>query len=469
LSPARDRLFRADLVTRKRHTQLWDTLVDARARIAALGLDVAAVKGVTAEARWYRRMGERPCSDVDLLLAPDAAPHARAVLDALQPGQELRDDIRELVRTGVVQSVNAELDGVPIDLHFDLLKLGIPTRQPDLVWTRTQPFALPDGSTVRVPDPELSLVHFLLHLNKDSFAWLLGFADVARIAGDESLDWDFVDRFVREEGIEVMASCSLAAVIDVARVTQREITRPEGVRTWAWRAVWPERAQLRGSAGANRSRRQDVIPFLARGRHRDALRWLARTLLPPRETVARQYEDLRGPYAWRLTKGRLRTAWRRRAAFRARDERIGAAERAPELAAPHVTARLLREAAETRPFWVDVYGRSMGWSIPGGCRVRVEPGVRPRRGEVWAYCDDRGNVVVHRSRGERAGAFRFQGDARVRADPPVCSDQLIGRVVELAPARNRWRWSAQAGALQRTPRMAVAVVVRAGRAARSAR
>jgi hypothetical protein len=43
----------------------------------------------------------------------------------------------------------------------------------------------PGGTRVRVVDPELSLVHFMVHMNRDSYRWLLGFADVARILGRE--------------------------------------------------------------------------------------------------------------------------------------------------------------------------------------------------------------------------------------------------------------------------------------------
>jgi phage repressor protein C with HTH and peptisase S24 domain len=134
---------------------------------------------------------------------------------------------------------------------------------------------------------------------------------------------------------------------------------------------------------------------------------------------------------------------------------------------PEATAAMLRRIAQARPHWIDVHGSSMGWSIPDGAKVRVESGVTPRRGDVWVFCSDDGVVLVHRCRGEVAGGFRFQGDARSRADGVVAADQLVGRVVEVSPARARLRWGRCAGALQRVPRVAYRRLRRALGAERS--
>jgi hypothetical protein len=225
--------------------------------------------------------------------------------------------------------------------------------------------------------------------------------------------------------------------------------------------VWPERVTLLGTAGADRSRRQDFIPFLARGRLSDTVRWVRRIVFPPSSTVALRYDDIPGPYPWRLARGRLRTARYRRAALRARlIPRAVTGDASTTLRAPSTIASVLRKTVEARPLWIDVRGRSMGRSIRDGSKVRVEMATRPRRSEVWAFCDRDGNIVVHRCRGERSGAYRFQGDARVRADELISSAQLIGRVVQLEPHRASFRWGALAGGLQRTPRIAIAALHR---------
>ena len=455
---ARQRLVGVALAAQQRHQRFWDTLAKVRGIAADADVAVATVKGVTAEARWYGGLGQRPCSDIDLLVHPDAWSRADVVLDAFDPQHPLRHEINELVGSGVIQGVTLRMDGVSLDLHFDLFKLGVATRQRDLVWERMEPFRLDDGTTIAVPDAELSLMHLLLHLNKDSFARLLGYADIARILQQEQVDWGFIDRFLHAEGLEVPAYCSLAAVVE--RLDLDPVRNDRGdVRARVWRLVWPDRATLLGSAGVDRSRRQDLLPFLARGRFVEAVGCTWRAVFPPVSTVALRYADLPGPYLWRLARGRARTAQHRRRALRARHSPATVtSEPHPPGTAPETTASVLRKAAAIRPLWIDVRGASMGRSIDDGSRVRIEAGDRPRRSEVWAFCDRDGQIVVHRFRGEQVGAFRFQGDARAHADALVTSAQLIGRVVELDPHRSALRWGALSGGLQRTPRVALAAV-----------
>jgi hypothetical protein len=458
-SAIRPRLAGVALAAQQRHQRFWDILTKVRGIAEDAGISVATVKGVTAEARWYPGLGQRPCSDVDLLVRPDALTRAGVLLDALDAQHPLRPEINALVASGAMQSVTVRVDGVSLDVHFDLFKLGTATRQRDLVWERMQAFRLDDGTTINVPDAELSLMHFLLHLNKDSFARLLGYADIARILQQEHLDWGFIDRFLRVEGLEVPAYCSLSTVVERLGLQRPHAAIVRGARVRLWRMVWPERVTLLGGAGVDRSRRQDLIPFVARGRFGEALGWARRVVLPPVPTVALRYADVPGPYLWRLTRGRVRTAQHRHRALRARRmPAIGISEATD--VAPETTASVLRKAAAARPLWIDVRGTSMGRSILDGSRVRVEPAAHPRRAQVWAFCDVAGNIVVHRCRGECAGTFRFQGDARVHADAPIPKAQLIGRVVELDPPRAALRWGALAGGLQRTPRVAIAVVAR---------
>jgi hypothetical protein len=96
-----------------------------------------------------------------------------------------------------------------------------------------------------------------------------------------------------------------------------------------------------------------------------------------------------------------------------------------------VKASLLRRRAATQPIWIDVSGMSMGQRLPGGARVLVAAGLNPRRGEVWAFVDDDGHVVVHRLKRHAAGRSWLQGDANPSSDAPVPADRLIGRVTSV--------------------------------------
>lgn len=92
------------------------------------------------------------------------------------------------------------------------------------------------------------------------------------------------------------------------------------------------------------------------------------------------------------------------------------------------TAALLRRATPPEGLWLDVHGRSMEPTIHGGSRVLVKPGRAPARGEVWAFCDDAAQVLVHRCLHRRGDLVLFRGDARCRPDRPVPASHVIGAV-----------------------------------------
>jgi hypothetical protein len=101
----------------------------------------------------------------------------------------------------------------------------------------------------------------------------------------------------------------------------------------------------------------------------------------------------------------------------------------PSSSDPAAKTRLLRRAIAATPIWMPTHGSSMGRTIPPGAAVRVVPASRARRGQVWAYCDDDGRVVVHRYVRAENGSHILRGDASAVYDPPVGSDRIIGKVV----------------------------------------
>jgi len=136
---------------------------------------------------------------------------------------------------------------------------------------------------------------------------------------------------------------------------------------------------------------------------------------------------------------------------------------------PSAKARLLREAAASGPLWLVARGTSMGRTIPTGSSVLVAEKSLPRRGQVWAYCEQSGDVVVHRYRRHTDRGHVLQGDTRTHTDAPVPDEQLIGRVtaVRLGGRVRSVGWSDRwHGECQRVAR---ALVVRASRMTRQFR
>jgi hypothetical protein len=316
------KLAQRDLYVQAHLVRVWKVLEESVARLAAAGIEVATIKGVTAEARWYRRRGERPCSDVDLLLSPHQFDHVAKAVQLLEPDHPGVSYVAPLAAAGRIQGVTTHVDGLEVDLHFDLLKLGIPTRQSSEVWSLTSAYLLPGGASVRVLDDTTALAHLLVHLNKDRFQRLLGYADIARIIASGRVDWQRLERFARGEGIIVSTFRTLEVVLgELSLQWPAELERPSGPRARLWNVIWRPGIRLRGAEGRLRFRkRQDWIALLARRRALEALGWWLREMWPPAPVVAVRYADVRGPYLWKLLWGRVNTTRRLHARLAMRAE-----------------------------------------------------------------------------------------------------------------------------------------------------
>jgi hypothetical protein len=326
-SPAKSQLALYDLYTRAHLKRVWNVLEASVERLDAVGIEVASVKGVIAESRWYRRPGERPCSDVDLLLSPYQLSHAADAVAALQPDHPWLPHLNAMATSDQVQSVTLQVEGLEVDLHFDLLKLGMPSRQAHHLWESTQHHLLPHGGTVRVLDDTATLFHLLVHLNKDRFQRLLGYADVARVVSAQQVHWPELVRLANRDGIEVPVLRTLEVVLDYLALPWPDgVARPRGARSLVWSFLWRPGIRLRGREGRLRyRRRQDWIGLLARRRTLEAFAWWLRGLVPPSPTVRAHYGHIPGPYLWKLSRGRAEASviHRRQVASLRRDSRTG--------------------------------------------------------------------------------------------------------------------------------------------------
>lgn len=98
---------------------------------------------------------------------------------------------------------------------------------------------------------------------------------------------------------------------------------------------------------------------------------------------------------------------------------------------PEDLARLLRRRTRSGAIELRTSGNSMLPVIPTDAVVSVGPADRPRRGEIWAFVDDAGRVVVHRVRRADRSEVTLRGDNNPGNDRRVVIERLIGRVVEV--------------------------------------
>jgi hypothetical protein len=269
-----------ELAQRHVHLQLWEGASEVQTALAPLGAEVAVLKGIATEARWYDHLGQRTCTDLDLLLDPSRLTDAAEVTAAIDPARGCAEALRSLVPRRQLQHVDLHVGDVPVDLHFDPLKIGIPTRQLDAVWQSTQVLETPRGR-VRVLSPEVELVLLLLHLNKDAFRLLGPFLDVARILERAPIDWRELRRFVSEEGLDVPVWRSLLLVAETLGLDV-EVPVTGGVRAVTWDRLWRPSA-IRGLTPAARTpAKQWLLGWHARRRGWDNVREARRQIAPPR-------------------------------------------------------------------------------------------------------------------------------------------------------------------------------------------
>lgn len=312
-SDLRKDLAKATLRVRAWHQTLWNETREVTRLLGAEGISVGTFKGVTSEARWYEAAGERPCADADLFVDPGQIDRIGDLVRLLQPDHLLAPDIQKVIDRKILHSVDIRLpSGAWLDVHVDPLKIGVRSSQLDTIWELGEMFDLGDGILVRVLSPEIALVQFLLHAQKDRFSFLLALADVARVLADTPINWEFVERFARKDDLAVHVYESLRAVdgfLDLA--LDADLTAPWPSAGWkrkAWHLLWPDQSLVQGDHGfTRRVRRWYWIPFSMRGRFREALSWWLRLLFPPREIVSysRARADTSGPYLWRLIDYRL--------------------------------------------------------------------------------------------------------------------------------------------------------------------
>lgn len=308
-----------DLRLQAHQQRVRDRVVWCHDVARSLGVDIAILKGAPIEQRYYDRVGERPSSDVDLLVAPGHFERIPALLRAIQPDHPWLPGLESMISGRQIQSITAVADGLEVDIHLDAFKLGVWLRRPDRFWAGTRTEDLWGGGEVRTPDDAWTLVLLLLHLTKDRFQRLLGYGDIVRVVSRGDVDWARVDAIARPEGLGLPVRCALHVVeqdldVDLGLAGTPFERPPAGVRAMLWRWLWRDQIRLQGSEGRRRFRyRQDLLPILARGRQLETVRWWAGEAFPPRVAVAAEYPDLGGPYLWRLTRGRIRAAEQKRA------------------------------------------------------------------------------------------------------------------------------------------------------------
>jgi hypothetical protein len=326
----REELALIDGWTWARHVFLATELSRVSSMLSSQGVEHYLMKGLAVETRFYDRMGERPSVDLDIVLLERSS--IATALEALE--DESRDPgvVQQLADEGWIQSVDVVLpSGTIVDLHIDPLKLGFQSRFSGTVRHDLQKLTI-DGTTIHTLDATASLLVALLHLNRNRFRHLSGFADVARILTRSEIEWPAFNEHVTGDGLEVLIDGSLRAVrdqldLDSSLVSRWASTRRLPLHRAMWRVAWRPSTRLAGTAGRFRMgrRSQFLMPALCRRRLTWSVRWMVRRLFPPSRVVEFNHSNVSGRYLVRLVRGRwreIRHTWSHRRAGSQRHGRL---------------------------------------------------------------------------------------------------------------------------------------------------
>jgi len=274
----------ADMVSRSTNASLTDLAYDLAETLAHADIESTVLKGIGVEACWYDRVGERLTSDLDLLVWTDGIEAVANAVRLIDPAYQHAHAVARLVAAGELQSVDLAVGRLRVDLHFDPLKLGVWTREPGEFRRTQQPVGNRGGVVVQTFGPECTLVELVLHVNKDSFAFLGSLVDISKVLRQSTIDWDLVHELVDANGLRVPFWRSLAFVAEtLGQPVPTPPTLPR-VQSTVWSKTWSKDHVLQGNEGRIRApKRQRMLPLTIMGRPQDVAREMSRRLHPNRE------------------------------------------------------------------------------------------------------------------------------------------------------------------------------------------
>ena len=302
----RNRLEGLDLQAWARSRMLESALGQVFEVARDAGVRVALIKGLATATRWYDRPAERWAYDLDIVVHPRDLAGVDDLVARLYPNHPLIGEIGPMVRGKHLQSVDLGVAGMPVDMHLDPLKLELVwSTGPGRYWDHMTEVSLGDGLTAIAFDNDVSLFLHLMHLNKDHFRRLIGYADIVRGAAQSDLDWNAVIDFAEGEGVAEHVINTASAVEEELQV---DLSLPRLHRTWrsgVWARSWPRVSRLSGVNQNVHRHRLFVIPLTAKGRAVSAASGWLRRLWPPKVLLDYYYPGVRGIYPVKLLRARI--------------------------------------------------------------------------------------------------------------------------------------------------------------------
>lgn len=169
-------------------------------------IEAVVLKGPVLATTLYPDAALRPSKDLDLLCRAHTVDAAVDALRALGYAQREQKVTEQDGFHLVFQSTG----GVEIELHTDLLQLGLPARCSTDLWEHLSALTI-RGAQARMLSPEYQMLHLSVHLHTHGYSRLIWFKDLdllLRRSGG-TMNWELVHALAAREGATLSLRHSL--------------------------------------------------------------------------------------------------------------------------------------------------------------------------------------------------------------------------------------------------------------------
>ena len=187
---------------------LLSTLMRVLQAMQARGIEPLVLKGPALACALYADPALRPFGDLDLLCRPDQLAEAHAVLRQLG-FEALYQKPTEV--EGFHTVFQSPAGSILIELHRDLLQLGLPTRCLSDLWQAPMTFHV-GAVPARMLQLQHQVLHLCVHVHLHGYTRLIWFKDLDLLLRrhGQMIDWALVRELARDEGAALSLRHSLA-------------------------------------------------------------------------------------------------------------------------------------------------------------------------------------------------------------------------------------------------------------------
>jgi hypothetical protein len=301
------RAFRAQaFLYAVRSAQMESQLGRVLAALNTASVPVIVLKGAALGRTLYPSSTLRPYGDLDVLVHEEdwVAVHEALVslgYGAIQALQAPPPKVwgRKAYYHTQYQHPDPDL-GIKVEVHYDAWWYSLRPRLGEQYWRRAVDLVV-GGAQAKMLSAEDQIIQLSAHLHHHGYNRLIWFTDLALLLHDRRIDWDYVVRASREEGIGVFVYYSLHYVERLLGVGPPkgvlDNLRPGLIPAWLHDRLWPPAVVL--TVGVEDrvlcdfhevpSGQELLLNLLLTGRRLEKLVYLARLLTPSSDWLARYY------------------------------------------------------------------------------------------------------------------------------------------------------------------------------------